>query len=102
MRNQPGKIKQSRRSRQGSGGNSTDNRRDQNREGRFTEERHSGDRPPDPSRSPSSNFGDDEIGGTSFDPGPVHSEAKRRDERTAKKVSGAPAGTDNKKMTPRI
>ena len=76
MRNhqQSGKTKQSPRSRQ-----------------------RSGDRPHNPSGSPSSNFGDDEIGGTSFDPDPVHSEAKRRDERTAKKASGTPAGTDNKK-----
>jgi hypothetical protein len=59
--------------------------------------RRSGDRPQIPSRSPSSNFGDDEIGGTSFDPGPVRTEAKGRDERIAKKASGTTTGTDNKK-----
>jgi hypothetical protein len=79
MRNQSGKSKQSQRRRQGPAGRSTNNRRDQNR------------------KSLGSNFGDDEIGGTSFDPRPVHSEASERDERTAKKASGTPAGTDNKK-----
>jgi hypothetical protein len=117
MRNhqQSGKTKQNDRSSQWTGGefddedrdsggrsnfgSSNDNRRHQNRddEGRFTDERHNGDRPQDPSRSPSSNFGDDEIGGTSFDPRPVHSETRRRDERTVKKARGNPAATENKK-----
>jgi hypothetical protein len=60
-------------------GSSNDNRRHQNRdeEGRLKDERDNGGRSSARSRSHSSSFGDDEIGGTSFDPGPVHSDNKK-------------------------
>lgn len=56
-------------------GSSNDNRRHTGRdnEGRFTDDRTS--------ESRSSNFGNDEIGGTSFDPRPAESEEKRRNVR---------------------
>ena len=107
MRNhqQPGKTKLNHKKRQSPGGEFDDEGRDPgsgsrdknpNDEGRFTDERHSGERPQPSSRGPSSKFGDDEIGGTSFDPGPVHSEERASDEQTAR-ARGTAAETKNKK-----
>jgi hypothetical protein len=65
-------------------GKSTDNRRDPGRkeEGRFTDDR--------PSEGHGSNFGDDEIGGTSFDSRPAPSEEKRRKVGNVKKKGTTP------------
>ena len=76
-------------------GNKT--RQNQDEASRFADEPDSGRRPQDRSKSHSSSFGDDEIGGTSFDPGPVHSEESWPDGETANKTGGTPAGTKNKK-----
>ena len=65
-------------------GKTTDNRRhpERDEEGHFTDER--------PPESHSSNFGDDEIGGTSFDPRPAQSEEKRRKAGSVKKKGTHP------------
>ena len=72
-------------------GRTTDNRshRERDEESRFTDDR--------PSESHCSNFGDDEIGGTSFDPRPVQSEEKRRKERNVKKEGTTPDYLDDRK-----
>ncbi len=84
-----------------SGGAFQDEDRDSRHKSKFGSSngnrRHrSRDNPQDPSKSPASNFGDDEIGGTSFDPGPVYSEETWRDERSARKGGNTPRLDDKK------
>jgi hypothetical protein len=71
-------------------------RQKQGEASRFADEPDSGRRPQDRSKS-HSHFGDDEIGSTSFDPRPVHSEETGPDKETANKRGGTPAETKNKK-----
>jgi len=105
MRNhqQSDKPARNRKSRQLSGGEFQDEDRDSGRSSNSrgtTDNRphknRSGDHSEAPSIRPRSNFGDDEIGGTSFDPGPVHSEEKERDEQAAK-ARRTPAETKHRK-----
>jgi hypothetical protein len=72
-------------------------RQNQDDASRFADEPDSGRRPQDSSKSHSSSLGNDEIGGTSFDPGPVHSEEIGCNEETANKTRGTSAGTGNNK-----